>query len=74
MFVALDNKKREKKKREEKEKKRKKKRKEKKKKEEKRFINSNLNFQALLILSFRLCLLAQKVAFYADATPELESV
>ena len=69
-IIKKEKRKKEKKKR----KKRKKKRKEKKKKEEKRFINSNLNFQALLILSFHLCLLAQKVAFYAGATPELESV
>ena len=56
MFVARNYKKEKRKKEKKKRKKKKKERKEKEKKEEKIFINSNLNFQALLILSFHLCL------------------
>ena len=72
IIIKKEKRKKEKKKR----KKRKKKGKEKKKKEEKRFINSNLNFQALFdsLLSSTLPLAQKVVAFYAGATPELESV
>ena len=56
MFVARHNKKREKKKEKKKRKKKKKERKEKKKKEGKRFINSNLNFQALFAYLLSLAL------------------
>ena len=78
MFVALDNKKREKKKREEKEKKEEEEEKREEEKRGEKIHKFQSYFQALLIswfspFSFHLCLSTES-CFYAGATPELESV